>query len=71
MVAGETSIDQEIRDDFLFLTAGLVTLFSLINATTIKYVVNGLGLTRVAPAKALMMINAKSYLRQTTENSIR
>ncbi len=70
MVAGESSIDQEIRDNFLFLTAGLVTLFSLINATTIKYLVNGLGLTKIAPAKALMMINAKSYLRQTTENSI-
>ena len=70
IVAAEPSIPQEIRDDFLFLTAGLVTLFSLVNATTIKYVVNGLGLTKVAPAKALMMINAKSYLRQTTENSI-
>ncbi|MFC2113254.1 cation:proton antiporter [Bacteroidota bacterium] len=70
IVAAETSIDQEIRDTFLFLTAGLVTLFSLVNATTIKYVVNGLGLTKVAPAKALMMITAKSYLRQSTENSI-
>jgi NhaP-type Na+/H+ or K+/H+ antiporter len=70
IVAGETSIPQEIRDDFLFLTAGLVTLFSLVNATTVKYVVNGLGLTKVAPAKALMMINAKNYLRQSTENSI-
>jgi NhaP-type Na+/H+ or K+/H+ antiporter len=69
-VATESGIDQEIRDDFLFLTAGLVTLFSLINATTIKYVVNGLGLTKIAPAKALMMITAKSYLRQSTENSI-
>ncbi|HEC44433.1 MAG TPA: cyclic nucleotide-binding domain-containing protein [Bacteroides sp.] len=70
IVAAEASIDQEIRDTFLFLTAGMVTLFSLINATTIKYVVNGLGLTKVAPAKALMMITAKSYLRQSTENSI-
>jgi len=70
IVAAETSIDQEIRDDFMFLTAGLVTLFSLLNATTIKYVVNGLGLSKVAPAKALMMITAKSYLRQSTENSI-
>jgi hypothetical protein len=32
--------------------------------------VNGLGLTRIAPAKALMMHSAKSYLRQSTENSI-
>lgn len=70
IVAAESSIAQEIRDDFLFMTAGLVTLFSLINATTVKYVVNGLGLTKIAPAKALMMLSAKSYLRQTTENSI-
>jgi NhaP-type Na+/H+ or K+/H+ antiporter len=70
IVAADASIAQEIRDDFLFLTAGLVTLFSLVNATTIKYVVNGLGLTRIAPAKALMMHSAKSYLRQSTENSI-
>jgi NhaP-type Na+/H+ or K+/H+ antiporter len=70
IVASETSLDQEIRDDFVFLTAGLVTLFSLVNATTIKYIVNGLGLTKIAPAKALMMISAKAYLRQTTENSI-
>lgn len=70
IVAGETSIAQEIRDDFLFLTAGLVTLTLLVNATTIKYVVNGLGLTKIAPAKALMMITAKNYLRQSTENVI-
>ena len=70
IVAAEASIAQEIRDDFLFLTAGLVTLFSLVNATTVKYVVGGLGLTKIAPAKALMMITAKNYLRQSTENSI-
>ena len=70
IVAADASIDQDIRDDFLFLTAGLVTLFSLINATTMKYLVDGLGLTKVAPAKALMMLTAKGYLRQSTENSI-
>ncbi len=70
IVAGESTIAQNIRDDFLFLTAGLVTLTLLINATTIKYLVNLLGLTKVAPAKALMMLMAKNYLRQSTENSI-
>ena len=70
IVAADASIDQDIRDDFLFLTAGLVTLFSLINATTMKYLVDGLGLTKVAPAKALTMLTAKGYLRQSTENSI-
>ena len=70
IVAGETSIPENIRNDFLFYTAGIVTLTLLINATTIKYLVNGLGLTKVAPAKALMMLQAKNYLRQSTENSI-
>ena len=70
IVAGETSIPQEIRDEFLFLTAGIVTLSLLVNATTIKFLVNGLGLTQVAPAKAQMMMQAKSYLRTTTENSL-
>jgi NhaP-type Na+/H+ or K+/H+ antiporter len=70
IVAGETVIPKEIRDDFLFLTAGLVTLTLLINATTIQYLVRSLGLTKIAPAKALMMHSAKNYLRQSTENAI-
>jgi len=70
IVAGEESIPVSVRHDFLFLTAGLVTLTLLINATTIKLVVHGLGLTKVAPAKALMMLMAKNYLRTSTENSI-
>ncbi len=70
IVAGESTIPVSVRDDFLFYTAGLVTLTLLINATTIKFLVERLGLTRVAPAKALMMLMAKSYLRTSTENSI-
>ena len=70
IVAGEMAIPENIRNDFLFYTAGIVTLTLLVNATTIKYLVNGLGLTKVAPAKALMMLQAKNYLRTSTENSI-
>ncbi len=70
IVAGEASIPQEIRNQFLFLTAGLVTLTLLVNATTIKYLVGKLGLTKVSPAKALMRSNASLYLKQSTENSI-
>ncbi len=70
IVAGEPSIPQEIRDQFLFLTAGIVTLTLLINATTIKYLVKGLGLTKIPPAKQLMMEYARKNLRQSTENSI-
>ncbi len=70
IVAGEASIPEEIRNQFLFLTAGLVTLTLLVNATTIKYLVEKLGLTKVSPAKALMRSNANLYLKQSTENSI-
>lgn len=70
IVAGEESIPEEIRNQFLFLTAGLVTLTLLVNATTIKYLVGKLGLTKISPAKALMRSNANLYLRQSTENSI-
>lgn len=70
IVAGEESIPQEIRSQFLFLTAGLVTLTLLVNATTIKYLVAKLGLTKISPAKALMRSNANLYLMQSTENSL-
>ncbi len=70
IVSGEQSIPQEIRDQFLFLTAGIVTLTLLINATTIKILVNKLGLTRVSPAIALMRKNSRQYLYQSALNSI-
>ena len=55
IVSAEETIAQDIRDQFLFLTAGLVTLTLLINATTIKLLLNKLGLMQVAPAKQMMM----------------
>jgi NhaP-type Na+/H+ or K+/H+ antiporter len=70
IVAGETLIPEEIRQQFLFFTAGIVTLTLLVNATTIGYLVKSLGLTKLAPAKALMLYNAKKYLREATENSM-
>jgi len=70
IVVGEESIPQEIRSQFLFLTAGLVILTLLVNATTMKFLVAKLGLTKISPAKALMRSNANLYLRQSTENSL-
>lgn len=70
IVSAEETIAQDIRDQFLFLTAGLVTLTLLINATTIKLLLNKLGLMQVAPAKQMMMASANNFLRQSTENSI-
>jgi NhaP-type Na+/H+ or K+/H+ antiporter len=70
IVAAEEAIPQDIRDQFLFLTAGLVTLTLLINATTIKVLLNKLGLMQIAPAKQMMMASANNFLRQSTENSL-
>ncbi|MBU8891820.1 MAG: cation:proton antiporter [Bacteroidales bacterium] len=70
IVAGESKIDGVIRDQFLFYTAGIVTLTLVVNATTIKVLLSWLGLTDIPPAKQKMILNAKSYLRNTAENSM-
>jgi len=70
IVAGESKIDATIRDQFLFYTAGIVTLTLLVNATTIKALLSFLGLTDIPPAKQKMILSAKSYLRNTSENSM-
>lgn len=59
-----------IKNQFLFLIAGTVTLTLLVNATTIKAIVQKLGLLDVAPAKALMIYNANEYLRHSAENQV-
>lgn len=72
IVAGvdDKYISAEIKDQFLFFTAGIVTLTLLINASTIKYIVSALGLTKVSPAKAKMLSNAREYLHESTLNQI-
>ncbi len=70
IVANTDSIDKEIRDQFLFLTAGIVTLTLLVNATTIKAFVEKLGLTKLAPAKALTLHNANIFVQQSAEKNI-
>lgn len=58
---------ETIKNQFLFLIAGTVTLTLLVNATTIKAIIQKLGLLDVAPAKALMIYNANDYLRSSSE----
>lgn len=72
IVAGvdDQFISKEIKDQFLFFTAGIVTLTLLINASTIKFLVARLGLTKVSPAKAQMLVNAREYLHESTSNQI-
>jgi hypothetical protein len=67
IVAETTSIPHDIRDQFLFITAGIVLLTSLINATTIKALVKGLGLTKVPLAKATLVNHTIDKLRHSAE----
>lgn len=62
-------ISQEIKEQFMFYTAGLVTLTLLINATTIRILLNKLGLTKIAPEKAIMINNANQYIIQSINNT--
>ncbi|MDK2977696.1 MAG: hypothetical protein PWP52_410 [Bacteroidales bacterium] len=70
IVASESKIDSNIRDQFLFYTAGIVTMTLLINATTIRLLLNTLGLTKIPPAKEKMILNARNFLRQASEKSV-
>ncbi len=72
MVAGVDPkyIPLAVSNQFLTLIAGIVTLTLIINATTIGWLVNKLGLTKLKPARALMIYNANNYLRSSTENAI-
>ncbi len=70
IVASTESIDVEIRNQFLFFTAGIVTLTLLINATTIKLLVNKLGLAKPSPAKILAINNANKYVLSSAEKNI-
>jgi len=68
IVAGSETIPQGIRDQFLFLTAGIVTMTLLINATTMKKLVEKLGMLKVSPSKQVMINNANEYIHQSAEN---
>lgn len=63
-------IPHEVSNQFLTLIAGIVTLTLLVNATTIGMLVRKLGLTKMKPARALMIYNANNYLRTSTENAL-
>ena len=61
---------ETIKNQFLFLIAGTVTLTLLVNATTIKFLVEYLGLLDVAPAKQQMIYNANQNLKESVETQM-
>jgi len=59
-----------VINQFLFLISGVVALTLLVNATTIKLLVDGLGLTKIPAVKAVMMDNAFKQLTNETEGAM-
>lgn len=70
IVSSESSIDPEIRTQILSLTAGIVFLTSVINATTIKPLIEWLGLTKVGEARLQLLEQTVSMLRKGGEKEI-
>lgn len=63
-------IAPDIRNQFVFLTAGLVVLTLLINATTMKWLIKKLGFAEVPIEKILMLQNAKRFIRESSEKVV-
>ena len=70
IIAGAESIPEDIRNQILFLTAGIVAITSLLNATTTKNVVNSLGLTKISSAKAALLKSNNKFIRQSSDNAL-
>lgn len=67
MVAGTPSIPEEIRDQILLLTAGVVTLTLVVNATTIRRLLERLGLTDIPPARSFVDYSVRKRVKDTSE----
>ena len=63
-------ISSRVRDQFLFLISGIVLLTLLVNATTIKSLVNALGLTELPAVKKLMFSNASGNVAEGCEQEM-
>ncbi len=67
MVLYTDTIPETIREQFVALTAGVVSLTLVINATTIKWMLNKLGLLDISPTRQL--VDAKIRLQLREESS--
>lgn len=66
IVESNKDIPEEVRNQFLFLTAGIVTLTLLVNATTMKAVAKKLGLTALSKEKRYVMATATDFVHTNT-----
>lgn len=67
MVSYPPAIPEDIRSQVLFFTAGIVTLTLCINATTMRALLNRLGLTHVPSARTMLAYRIEKSIRENSE----
>ena len=67
MVSYTQAIPEDIRSQVLFFTAGIVTLTLCINATTMRALLNRLGLTHVPSARTMLAYRIEKSIRENSE----
>lgn len=67
MVSYTPAIPEEIRSQVLFFTAGTVTLTLCINATTMRWLLNKLGLIYIPTARTMMENKIQTILHENSE----
>ena len=67
MVSYTPAILEDIRSQVLFFTAGIVTLTLCINATTMRALLNRLGLTHVPSARTMLAYRIEKSIRDNSE----
>lgn len=71
MVYSTDSIPENIREDILLMTAGIVTLTLCINATTSKLLLRKLGLIKTdSIARSLMYRRIHNYIRSNNQSAL-
>lgn len=67
MVSYTEAIPEEIRNQILFFTAGIVTLTLCINATTMRWLLNKLGLINTSSARIQLEYKIQKSIRENSE----
>ncbi|MGM9748742.1 MAG: hypothetical protein ACI3ZN_08060, partial [Candidatus Cryptobacteroides sp.] len=67
LVSYTLNIPQDIRDQILLMTAGVVTLTLTVNATTIRKLLEKLGLTAVSKAESFVDYSVRSRVSEDSE----
>lgn len=69
MVSYTPAIPEDIRSQVLFFTAGIVTLTLCINATTMRALLNRLGLTHIPSARTMLEYRIENRFAKIPRNT--